>query len=395
MRSGQFIPTGGQTIVEPRALCALTSRGIACPDPSNSRANAASAKGFDRVGGVVRCRSSRPWLNMLKLRGRPTMRERILGRTGWPVSEIGYGMWGLAGWTGSDDRESLDSLRKSVELGCTFFDTAWGYGAGHSERLLGEVVLEFPGGKLYVATKLPPKNFTWPSRRSFALEDCFPPEHIREYAEKSLTNLGVPTIDLLQFHVWQDAWANDERWQRAADDLKREGLVRAFGVSVNRWEPENVLDTLRTGQIDAVQVIYNIFDQAPEDVLFPLCRELNVGVIARVPFDEGTLTGNLTKDATWPAGDWRGTYFVPENLNASVDRAEALRPLVPPGMTMAELALRWILQNPDVSTVIPGMRKLKNVEANTSVSDGRVLDPALMDALRGHRWDRRPTGWSQ
>ena len=323
------------------------------------------------------------------------MRYRTLGRTGWDVGEVGYGMWGLAGWTGSDDRESINSLHRAVELGCTFFDTAWGYGAGHSERLLGEVVRANPDRKLVVATKLPPKNFTWPSRRGFTLDDCFPPDHIQKYAEKSLANLGLPQIDLLQFHVWEDAWARDDRWQRAVENLKSTGVVRAFGVSVNRWEPENVLETLRTGLIDAVQVIYNIFDQAPEDALFPLCRELNVGVIARVPFDEGTLTGTLTKESRWSEGDWRNTYFVPENLDASVDRAEALRPDVPEGMTMAELAMRWILRNPDVSTVIPGMRKIRNVEANVATSDGRALDASLMKILRNHRWDRTPTGWSQ
>jgi aryl-alcohol dehydrogenase-like predicted oxidoreductase len=323
------------------------------------------------------------------------MQYRTLGRTGWPVSEIGYGMWGMAGWTGSDDDESLASLDRAVALGCTFFDTAWGYGAGHSERLLGRLVRAHPDRGLVVATKIPPKNFTWPSRRGFTLDDCFPPDHIREYAEKSLENLALPSIDLLQFHVWEDAWARDERWQKAMHDLKRQGLVRAVGISVNRWEPNNVLEALRTGQVDVVQAIYNIFDQAPEDELFPVCQELNVGVIARVPFDEGTLTGHLTRETRWPEGDWRNTYFVPANLEASINRAEALRPLVPEGMTMAELALRWILENPTVSTIIPGMRKLRNVNANLSVSDGRRLDPVLLDQLKSHRWDRTPTTWSQ
>ena len=323
------------------------------------------------------------------------MRYRTLGRTGWPVSEIGYGMWGVAGWTGSDDAESMLSLERAVDLGCTCFDTAWGYGAGHSEGLLGKLVRAHPEKNLVVATKLPPKNFVWPSRRGFTLDDCFPPDHIREYAEKSLANLGLPRIDLLQFHVWEDDWAHDDRWHRAMDDLKREGLIRAVGVSINRWEPANALETLRTGLVDAVQVIYNIFDQAPQDALFPLCRELNIGVIARVPFDEGTLTGTLTRESRWPEGDWRNTYFVPENLAASVDRAEALRPLLPPAMTMPELALRWILADPTVSTIIPGMRKVRNVEANCAVSDGRPLDPGLLAALKVHRWDRMPTSWSQ
>jgi aryl-alcohol dehydrogenase-like predicted oxidoreductase len=202
-------------------------------------------------------------------------------------------------------------------------------------------------------------------------------------------------VDLLQFHVWEDAWADDARWQRAADDLKREGLARAVGVSVNRWEPANVLRTLRTGLVDAVQVIYNVFDQAPEDELFPLCRELNVAVIARVPFDEGTLTGTLTTDSRWPEGDWRNTYFVPENLIPSVERAEELKKILPPGMTLPELALRFILSNADVDTVIPGMRKPAHVRANLGASDAGPLPAELLAQLRGHRWDRRPKKWSQ
>ncbi len=254
------------------------------------------------------------------------MQYRRFGRLGWPVSEIGYGMWGLAGWTGSDDKETTASLEQAVELGCNFFDTAWAYGNGHSEQLLGALVRNHPDKQLCVATKIPPKNFKWPSRREFTLDECFPPEHIRRYAEESLKNLGLSRIGLLQFHVWEDRWANDERWQRAIEDLKREGLIGGAGVSVNRWEPTNVIETLRTGLIDAVQVIYNIFDQSPEDELFPVCRELDVAVIARVPFDEGTLTGNLTKTSHWPQGDWRNSYFVPENLSQSVDRRCPISP---------------------------------------------------------------------
>jgi aryl-alcohol dehydrogenase-like predicted oxidoreductase len=323
------------------------------------------------------------------------MQYRSFDRLGWKVGEIGYGMWGLAGWSGSDDDETSAALERAVELGCNFFDTAWAYGNGHSERLLGRLVRNHPGKELYVATKVPPKNFKWPSRRDYSLDDCFPADHIRQYAEKSLANLDLPRIDLLQFHVWEDSWALDEEWQRAIEDLKRQGLIRGAGVSVNRWEPTNVVETLRTGLIDAVQVIFNIFDQSPQVELFPACRELNVAVIARVPFDEGTLTGNLTKTSRWPQGDWRNSYFVPENLAQSVDRAEALRPLVPAGMTMPELALRWILAEPTVSTIIPGMRKVKHVGANLAASDGQSLQPRLLEQLKAHRWDRTPTNWSQ
>jgi aryl-alcohol dehydrogenase-like predicted oxidoreductase len=323
------------------------------------------------------------------------MEYRTFGRLGWQVSEIGYGMWGMGGWTESDDEESRRSLQLAVDGGCNFFDTAWGYGRGHSEGLLGELLRANPGKRLYTATKIPPKNFKWPSRRGFTLDETFPPEHIREYTEKSLANLGLPRVDLMQFHVWEDAWAEDERWQRAVDDLKREGLIGGIGISINRWEPWNALETLRTGEIDAVQVIYNIFDQAPDDELFPLCEELKLGVIARVPFDEGSLTGTLTKETRWPEGDWRNSYFVPENLAASVERADALKPLVPEGMTLPELALRFILSNPTVGTIIPGMRRPQHVAANLAASDGVVLPPELLMGLRAHRWDREPTEWSQ
>jgi aryl-alcohol dehydrogenase-like predicted oxidoreductase len=304
-------------------------------------------------------------------------------------------MWGLAGWTGSDDKESERALDLSVELGCNFFDTAWGYGSGRSEQILGKLLKRNQGKKLYMATKIPPKNFKWPSRREFTLDNCFPPEHIIEYTEKSLKNLGVETVDLQQFHVWEDSWAIDERWQRAIEKLKQDGKITAIGISVNRWEPENCLATLRTGLIDTVQVIYNIFDQAPEDELFPLCEKMDIGVIARVPFDEGTLTGTLTKDTTFPADDWRSTYFVPENLNSSVEHADRLKPLIPQGMTMPEMALRFILHNKHVHTTIPGMRKEPHVRANIGTSDGKELSKELTSALKGHRWDREPTQWSQ
>ena len=316
------------------------------------------------------------------------MRSRTFGRTGWDVSEIGYGMWGMAGWTGSDDEESRASLDRAVELGCNFFDTAFAYGEGHSERLLGELLRRHPGKRLIAATKIPPKNGCWPAKSTYALDEVFPPDYIREYTEQSLENIGVSTLDLQQFHVWSDAWAADERWQRVVSDLKREGLVRAFGISINRWQPANALRALETGLLDAVQVVYNVFDQNPEDELFPVCQERNVAVIARVPFDEGSLTDTLTPNSRWPDGDFRNIYFSPENLRATLPRVERLRLLVPPGMRMPELALRHILEHPAVSTIIPGMRKLRNVEANLRVSDGQPLPVEVVERLKDHRWVR-------
>lgn len=304
-------------------------------------------------------------------------------------------MWGMAGWKGSDDTQSERSLDLAVEQGVTFFDTAWGYGEGHSEKLLGRLIRRHPDRKLYAASKIPPKNFQWPAKPTYTYEESYPASHIREYTEKTLSNLKLEQIDLMQFHTWDDGWAPREEWQRTVEDLKKEGKVAAMGISMNRWEPENGLEALKTGHLDAVQVIYNIFDQAPEDVLFPFCEAHGIGVIARVPFDEGTLTGNITRDTVFPEGDWRGTYFVPENLNASADRADRLRPLVPEGMTMAEMALRFILENPTVGTVIPGMRKSGHVLANTGTSDGKGLPSGLLESLKEHRWDRVPTSWSQ
>jgi aryl-alcohol dehydrogenase-like predicted oxidoreductase len=316
------------------------------------------------------------------------MRYRHVPRTDWHVAEIGYGTWGMAGWSGSSDEESFEALQRAVALGCNFFDTAWAYGDGHSERLLGRLLKAHPAERLYVATKIPPKNRKWPALPEYTLDEVLPPDHMREYTEKSLQNLGVGCLDLQQCHVWSDTWANDERWQRAVDDLKAQGLIRAFGISVNRWQPGNVLGALRTGLVDAVQVVYNIFDQAPEDDLFPACQELNVAVLARVPFDEGSLTGSLKPDSRWPEGDWRNIYFTPDNLRATLARVGALEALLPSGMDLPDLALRFILQHPAVTTTIPGMRRVRHVERNLAASDGQALPDTLMRALRRHRWDR-------
>ena len=331
------------------------------------------------------------------------MNYRRFGRTGWNASEIGYGMWGMAGWTGSEDAESLSALQRAVDLGCNFFDTAFAYGDGHSEELLGKILRANRGAaasggpdkKLYVATKIPPKNRRWPGRREFSLDESYPPEYIEEYVHKSLINLNADAIDLMQFHTWEDAWLSDDRVARSIETMRASGKVRAVGISQNRWEPWNGIRAVRSGLIDAVQVIYNIFDQNPEDALFPACREKDVAIIARVPFDEGTLTGHLTLQSTWPKGDWRNTYFVPENLKSSVRHADALKPLVPAGSSMAEMALRFILNNRDVATIIPGMRKAPHVESNIAASDKGPLPFDLHAKLQKHRWDRSPTDWSQ
>jgi len=241
------------------------------------------------------------------------------------------------------------------------------------------------GARVRVATKIPPKNLVWPAAADARLEEVFPADHIRACTETSLGNLGIETIDLQQFHVWTDRWADDDRWQRAVDDLKREGLVRAIGISVSRLDPSACVKALRTGLIDAVQVVYNLFDRTAEDILFPVCREFGVAVIARVPLDEGSLTGTLSPDRTWPEGDFRNSYFTPEKLRDTCRRVDLIREDLPVDMTMPELALRFILCNQDVTTIIPGMRRPRHVDANLAVSDGVRLPGPLLDRLKRHR----------
>lgn len=322
------------------------------------------------------------------------MQYRRFGRTGWEVSDVGYGMWGMGSWSGSDDTESMAALQRAVDLGCNFFDSAYVYGNGRSENLLGQLVRANPDKRVYTATKIPPKNMQYPTLPEYTLEECYPPDHIEEFLHKSLENAGLERFDLLQIHTWNDDWTDSDGWSDMLDSLKKQGLIGACGISINRWEPWNGVKAVRSGKIDSVQVIYNIFDQNPEDQLFPACQEMDVAVIARVPFDEGTLTGTLTKESTFPVDDWRSGYFTKENLFPSVERAEALRPLIPEGSSMAEFALRFILSHAAVSTIIPGMRKLHNVDANIAASDAGPLSPELIEQLHEHRWVRKPAPWS-
>jgi aryl-alcohol dehydrogenase-like predicted oxidoreductase len=322
------------------------------------------------------------------------MEYRKFGKTDLLVSEIGHGLWGMSGWSGSDDKESLDTLQKSLDLGCNFFDSAWAYGNGHSDKLLGKLIRDNPTAKIISASKIPPKNNKWPATSNDKLGDVFPRQHIIDYTEKILEGIGIAPLDVLQFHVWDDTWSAEDEWKETIADLKAKKLIRYFGLSINRWEPWNGINAIQTGLVDAVQVIYNIFDQAPEDQLFPLCEKMGVGVIARVPLDEGGLSGKLTDETRFPESDWRAGYFGPENLHPTVVRANALKEYLPEKMSLPEMALRFILSNPTVSTTIVGMRTLKHLEEDISVSDGKGLPDELITQLRPHRWDRKIAPWS-
>ena len=318
------------------------------------------------------------------------MKYRKFGNAGFDVSEIGYGAWGIGGalWQGATDDESMRALHTSIDLGLNFVDTALAYGDGHSERLVGQLV-KGRKERIFVATKIPPKNGQWPARKGVPLRETFPHDYIIRKTETSLKNLGTDCIDVQQLHVWNDEWTNEAEWQDAISKLKEEGKIRHFGVSINDHQPENALQLGATGLVDSFQVIYNIFDQSPEEKLFPFCVEKKIAVIVRVPFDEGSLTGSVTPETTFPKGDFRNGYFKGERKQQVYEHVDRLKGLLgKEARSLAELALRFTLSHPAVSTVIPGMRTVKNVEANCGVADGVLLSKGLLHELKSHRWDR-------
>ena len=322
------------------------------------------------------------------------MKNRRFGRTGLEISEIGCGLWGMGDWTDSDDRQSLQALQLAIDLGCDFFDTEWAYGNGKSDGLLGEITSRNSGKRLYAASKIPPLNDKWPASPKDKYHEVFPAAHVFKHAELIREKLRIKTINLLQFHVWDDSWTDEPEFRDTVEKLKSQELIRFFGLSLNRWEPENGIKAIRTGLVDAVQVIYNIFDQSPEDKLFPVCLEFDIGVIARVPLDEGSLGGTLTAESKFPNDDWRSRYFGPENLKNTVTRVDKLKQFVAAGMSLPEMALRFILSNPAVSTTIVGMRKPDHVRQNLAVTDTGPLNAALLRSLKPYRWDRKPQSWS-
>ena len=318
------------------------------------------------------------------------MKYRRLGRTELKVSEIGFGAWGIGAgmWRGARDEESLRALHEAADRGVNFFDTALVYGEGHSEKLIGRFLRE-RNERLYVATKVPPKNRLWPARPGIPLEEVFPPDYVLHCAEQSLRNLGLDSVDLLQFHVWNDEWLEQGDWYSPIDRLKREGKIRFFGVSINDHQPENALKLIDTGLVDTVQVIFNIFDQSPTRRLFPVCLEKDIGVIVRVPFDEGTLTGKITRNTVFPKGDFRESYFRGDRKRQVEERVSRLMAFLNEEIpTLPDLALRFCLSWDAVSTVIPGMRKIEHVQANCAVSDGRRLPAEVLQQLAAHAWEK-------
>lgn len=322
------------------------------------------------------------------------IRSRRLGRSGLDVSEIGLGLWGMSGWSGSDNAASMTVLRMAADLGCSFYDTAWAYGDGNSDHLLGTLQAERAAGSIVMASKVPPLNQHWPARPDDDFGEVFPAEYVKTMVDRIREALEVETVPILQLHVWDDRWAEDESFSRLVTDLKASGAIANFGLSLNRWEPWNGLAAIRTGLVDVVQVIYNIFDQAPEDELFPACVAADIGVIARVPLDEGSLGGAMSLETRFPDSDWRARYFGPENLPATIAHVAALKEVLPSDMTLSEMAIRFVLSDQRVSTTIVGVRSEAHLRENLRAAEAGALSTELIETLRAHRWDRAPVPWS-
>ena len=329
------------------------------------------------------------------------MKLRKLGNTGLKVSEIGMGTWQLANdpglWVGSDLKESLKCLYRYVERGGNFIDTAWVYGFSDdkpdrhpSEELIGKF-LKKPGkrDKVIIATKVAPKNWHWPAWKIDKISDCFPSNHIEKQVDDSLRSLGVNEIDLVQFHVWHDNWTNEDGWKKTIQKIMKSGKVKHWGISINDYQPSNCLKTLDSGLISAIQFIFNIFHQKPTEKLLPYAKKNNIGLIARVPLDEAGLTGKFSVKTTLQKGDFRKNYFKGKRMDELIKRTDKLSTLLDNNVeTLPELALRYILSFDEISTVIPGMRRLKHVDANTSVSNKDKLSSTMMNKLKKHSWER-------
>ena len=322
------------------------------------------------------------------------MRYRTFGRTGWKISEIGFGAWAIGGsWGPQDDNDSIAALNRALDLGVNFIDTAQGYGDGKSERVIAQVLKSRKAGaaeKVYVATKIPPTpDGAWPPSPYDRAEDRYPEIYLRERLERSLRDLQTDAIDVVQLHTWTRAWNRDPRPLETLRKFQKEGKLRAIGISTPEHDQNSLIDLMRGGWLDSVQVIYNIFEQEPQAEFFPAAKENNVGVIVRVAFDESALTGKLTPQTTWTQGDFRNNYFAGDRLTRTIARVEKVKQAVGDAEpSLATAALKFALKPEAVSTVIPGIRNVQQAEANVAVSDQPPMTDELERKLRGHRWNR-------
>jgi aryl-alcohol dehydrogenase-like predicted oxidoreductase len=318
------------------------------------------------------------------------MEKRKFAGTNEEITLLGFGCWGIGKsmWIGADDAESKKALRKAIDEGINFFDTALVYGAGHSETLVGEAEKE-SGKNIFIASKVSPKDKEWPALDNSSLKDVFPKDYIIKRTEQSLRNLKRDNIDLMQFHVWNDKWAKLDEWKEAVARLKKEGKVRFWGISINDHQPENGIEAAKSGLIDSFQVIFNIFDQKPTERLFPFCKKNNISIIARVPFDEGALTGNIGPNTDFPVGDFRNNYFRGTRKVEVKLRVDSIMNDVKNEVnSMSEAALRYVISFDAVTSVIPGMRKEKNLLANIASVKKGPLPAELLKELKTHKWNK-------
>jgi aryl-alcohol dehydrogenase-like predicted oxidoreductase len=319
------------------------------------------------------------------------MKYRKFGKLGWDVSEIGFGAWALGGgWGPRDDRESVAALHEAFELGCNFVDTAQGYGNGHSERVIARALREWSGtGRIHVATKIPPLPGEWPPGPYDRLEERFTEDYLRERLERSLRDLGTDCIDLLQIHTWTRAWNRDPMVWELLRTFRAEGKVRAIGVSTPEHDQHSVLELVRNGWVDSVQLIYNIFDQEAQAELLPVAREHQVAVIVRVAFDESALTGKLEVSSRFGEDDVRSRYFAGDRLARTVQRVEKVRETAAgEEPDLVTTALKFALKPDAVSTVIPGIRSVAQARMNLAVSDLPAMSNELERKLRSFNWRR-------
>lgn len=317
------------------------------------------------------------------------MQYRTLGRTHWKVSEIGFGGWAIGShWGAQDDEDSLAALHKAIDLGVNFIDTAEGYGNGRSERLIAQA-LKDRREKVVVATKTPPAPGPWPPSPYCRAEQRYSESYLRQNVEQRLRNLNTDCLDILQLHTWTRAWNRDPKPLQTLRKLQKEGKIRHVGISTPEHDQNCVIELMRGGWLDVVQVIYNVFEQEPAAELLPTAQEYNVGIIVRVAFDEGALTGKFTKDTRFGEGDFRRNYFAGDRLARTVDRVERIKKDIEgSGYTMPQAALKFVLAHPAVSTVIPGIRSVAQAEANCGVSDLPPMSPELLEKLHAHNWLR-------
>lgn len=316
------------------------------------------------------------------------MKYRTMGRTGYKVSEISFGAWQIGGgsWGTQSDEDSIKALNSAIEKGVNFIDTAQGYGNGKSEKIIGKFIRDIDK-RIYIATKTPPLSGTWPPSPYSKAEECYPESYIRSNIDERLKNLGIDKLDILLLHTWTRAWNSNPTPLKILEKIKNEGKIDYIGISTPEHDQNSVIDLMRNGLIDVVEVIYNIFEQEPVAEFFPTAEKYGVGLIGRVPFDEGSLTGKYNINTIFEEGDFRRKYFAGDRLKKTLERVEKVKEdIKSTGLTLPQVALLFVLNQPSISTVIPGMRNVNQVQLNTAVSDIPPLSEDIVIKLRKHNW---------